>query len=263
MARTWHRRTASSRGRSCRARARTPRRAGPRWRRVVREPAQARSAPTSVPPTPSSPRSLRQWWAQGPVCAAKRLVDRDAAQRCEQFAGRFEQRRGGDGRRRRDRSRGACRAGRARTGAAPRETSAGRLSPRGRWRRVGYLLGWPGPGCRAGTPSRSVRPRARGSDTVAESINPATGQVLGRWADGGEAEAGAAIASIRRAFDTTEWSRDRNLRHRALSEMANRFDAHAEELGRQVTMENGKRLSEGMMEGLLPSVTLNHGAGRR
>jgi betaine-aldehyde dehydrogenase len=64
-----------------------------------------------------------------------------------------------------------------------------------------------------------------------ESINPAAGRVLGRSADGGEAEARAAIATARRAFDTTEWSRDRNLRHRALSEMADRFDAHAEELG--------------------------------
>ena len=49
-----------------------------------------------------------------------------------------------------------------------------------------------------------------GSDTVSESINPATGELLGRWADGGEAEARAAIAAARRAFDTTPWSRDRN-----------------------------------------------------
>ena len=39
-----------------------------------------------------------------------------------------------------------------------------------------------------------------GSDTVSESINPATGEVLGRWADGGEAEARAAIAAARRAL---------------------------------------------------------------
>jgi hypothetical protein len=31
-----------------------------------------------------------------------------------------------------------------------------------------------------------------GSGTVSESVNPATGAVLGRWADGGEAEAVAA-----------------------------------------------------------------------
>ena len=65
--------------------------------------------------------------------------------------------------------------------------------------------------------------------------NPATGAVLGEWADGGEAEARAAIAAARRAFDTASWSRDRVLRHRALSEMADRFDAHADELGALVT----------------------------
>jgi betaine-aldehyde dehydrogenase len=34
-----------------------------------------------------------------------------------------------------------------------------------------------------------------GSATVSESVNPATGPVLRRWADGGEAEARAAIAA--------------------------------------------------------------------
>jgi betaine-aldehyde dehydrogenase len=101
-----------------------------------------------------------------------------------------------------------------------------------------------------------------GSDTVSESINPATGDVLGRWADGGEAEARAAIAAARRAFDNSLWSRDRNLRHKALSEMADRFDAHAEGLGRLVTKENGKKLAEGMLEATLPGVTLRHAAGQ-
>jgi betaine-aldehyde dehydrogenase len=101
-----------------------------------------------------------------------------------------------------------------------------------------------------------------GSDTVSESINPATGEVLGRWADGGEAEARAAIAAARRAFDTSLWSRDRSLRNQALSEMADHFDAHAEELGRLVTKENGKKLAEGMSEATLPGVTLRHTASQ-
>src|SRR5580658_5290784 len=79
-----------------------------------------------------------------------------------------------------------------------------------------------------------------GSDTVSESINPATGAVLGQWADGGEAEARAAIAAARRTFDTSPWSRDRALRHRALSEMADRFDAHADELGALVTKKTAR-----------------------
>jgi len=99
-----------------------------------------------------------------------------------------------------------------------------------------------------------------GSGTVSESVNPATGAVLGQWADGGEAEARAAVAAARRAFDTSPWSRDRSLRHRALSEMADRFDARAEELGTLVTKENGKKIAEGLFEGASPGPTLRHNA---
>ena len=99
-----------------------------------------------------------------------------------------------------------------------------------------------------------------GSDTVSESVNPATGAVLGRWADGGEAEARAAIAAARRAFETSPWSRDPSLRHRALSEMADRFDARAGELGTLVTRENGKKIAEGLFEGNSPGPTLRHNA---
>src|SRR5271169_3739303 len=101
-----------------------------------------------------------------------------------------------------------------------------------------------------------------GSGTVSESVNPATGAVLGRWADGGEAEARAAIAAARRAFEASPWSRDRSLRHKALNEMADRFDAHADELGRLVTQENGKKIGEGMLEPLFASVNLRHSAAQ-
>jgi betaine-aldehyde dehydrogenase len=100
------------------------------------------------------------------------------------------------------------------------------------------------------------------SDTVSESINPATGEVLGQWEDGGEAEARASIAAARRAFDTSSWARDRNLRNQALIEMAEAFDAHAEELGPLVTKENGKKLAEGMLEATVPGLTLRHAAGQ-
>jgi betaine-aldehyde dehydrogenase len=99
------------------------------------------------------------------------------------------------------------------------------------------------------------------SDTVSESINPATGEVLGQWEDGGEAEARAAVEAARRAFDTGLWSRDRGLRHRALIEMADRFDAHEDELGALVTRENGKKLAEGMFESTSAGATLRYAAG--
>ena len=100
------------------------------------------------------------------------------------------------------------------------------------------------------------------SGTVSESINPATGEVLGQWADGGEAEARAAIAAARRAFDTSHWSRDPSLRNQALHEMADRFEARADELGTLVTKENGKKIAEGMLEGRFPIPTLRYSAGQ-
>jgi acyl-CoA reductase-like NAD-dependent aldehyde dehydrogenase len=99
-----------------------------------------------------------------------------------------------------------------------------------------------------------------GSGIVSESVNPATGEVLGRWADGGEDEARAAIAAARRAFDSSRWSRERTLRNQVLNEMADHFDAHANDLGQLVTKENGKKLSEGMLESTTAGATLRHAA---
>src|SRR5258708_37077708 len=100
------------------------------------------------------------------------------------------------------------------------------------------------------------------SDAVSESINPATGEVLGQWYDGGETEAAAAITAARRAFDASTWGRDRGLRNQALLELADRFDAHAEELGTLVTKENGKKIAEGLFEGGSPGPTLRHTAAQ-
>jgi betaine-aldehyde dehydrogenase len=100
------------------------------------------------------------------------------------------------------------------------------------------------------------------SGTVTDSINPATGEVLGQWYNGGEAEAGAAIAAAKRSYQTSLWSRDRNLRYQALTEMADRFDAHADDLGRLVTQENGKILADGMFESSTAGMTLRYNASQ-
>ena len=52
------------------------------------------------------------------------------------------------------------------------------------------------------------------------SINPATGEVIGTYADGGPAEASQAIRVARQAFLETDWRESRRLRARALNEMA-------------------------------------------
>jgi betaine-aldehyde dehydrogenase len=86
------------------------------------------------------------------------------------------------------------------------------------------------------------------SELVADSFNPATGALLGRFADGGEAEARAAVGAARRAFADTDWGRDRALRSRALLELAQGFEARAPELARMLTRENGKTLAEATLE---------------
>jgi betaine-aldehyde dehydrogenase len=56
--------------------------------------------------------------------------------------------------------------------------------------------------------------------------NPATGELLGRFADGSEAEARAAVGAARRAIEVTAWGRNRALRSRML-ELAEQFEARA------------------------------------
>lgn len=86
------------------------------------------------------------------------------------------------------------------------------------------------------------------SATHLDSIDPATGAVIGRYADGGEAEALAAIEAARRAFAETDWPHDRRLRSRALHEMADRFEDRLDELVALVARENGKIVSEARFE---------------
>lgn len=86
------------------------------------------------------------------------------------------------------------------------------------------------------------------SGTVSTSYNPATGAALGTFADGGESEAVVAIAAARRAFETTAWARDRELRARALFELADRMAERRDELVTLLARENGKILAEAAFE---------------
>jgi betaine-aldehyde dehydrogenase len=100
------------------------------------------------------------------------------------------------------------------------------------------------------------------SGRVADSYNPATGEVLGRFADGGEAEARAAVGAARRAFEVTDWARDRALRSRALLELAELFEAHVPKLALMLTRENGKTLAESTGEVGVRAATLRHNAAQ-
>jgi acyl-CoA reductase-like NAD-dependent aldehyde dehydrogenase len=86
------------------------------------------------------------------------------------------------------------------------------------------------------------------SGTLEESHSPSTGKLLGTFAAGGVAEANATIAAARKAFDNTQWSKDRELRSRALLELSTRFEEHRDEIVLMLARENGKILEEAGME---------------
>jgi acyl-CoA reductase-like NAD-dependent aldehyde dehydrogenase len=67
------------------------------------------------------------------------------------------------------------------------------------------------------------------------SLNPATGEEFGRAPDATVAQAEAAVAAARRAFDTTTWSRDSDARQRGLRQLHDALVKHKEEL-RELTI---------------------------
>ncbi|HKI41893.1 MAG TPA: aldehyde dehydrogenase family protein, partial [Mycobacterium sp.] len=73
------------------------------------------------------------------------------------------------------------------------------------------------------------------NDKSFPSINPATGEVIGHAPDAGVKEAEAAIAAARRAFDTTGWPTDVELRIRCLDQLHRALVDHADEL-RELTI---------------------------
>jgi betaine-aldehyde dehydrogenase len=78
------------------------------------------------------------------------------------------------------------------------------------------------------------------SDEHVDSVNPATGEVIGGFALGSPREAQLAIAAANRAFAAAGWRTDRALRARVLNRMAERFEARVSELVDMLALENGK-----------------------
>jgi betaine-aldehyde dehydrogenase len=91
------------------------------------------------------------------------------------------------------------------------------------------------------------------SEHHGDSFNPATGEIIGRYARGSAAEAQRAIDEAKRAFREEDWAKNRTLRAQVLNAMADRFEARAEELARLTTIENGKALAHARFEiGIVP-----------
>jgi acyl-CoA reductase-like NAD-dependent aldehyde dehydrogenase len=88
----------------------------------------------------------------------------------------------------------------------------------------------------------------RDSGEYRNSINPATGEVIGRYTLAGESEAREATVAAVRTFRDTSWKNDRVLRSRVLLEMADRFEACAADLIRLMSLETGKVVPEATFE---------------
>ena len=71
------------------------------------------------------------------------------------------------------------------------------------------------------------------------SINPATEEVVGHAPDATVADAEAAVAAARRAFDTTDWSTNTELRIRCLEQLHTALVEHRDELAELNTAEVG------------------------
>ncbi|MEE6166785.1 MULTISPECIES: aldehyde dehydrogenase family protein [unclassified Mycolicibacterium] len=86
------------------------------------------------------------------------------------------------------------------------------------------------------------------SAAAGQAVDPATGNVIGSFADGDRRDAKAAIAAARSAFDSTDWSRNRALRSRVLHQMADLLEARKFDFVDILTRENGKTLAEASFE---------------
>lgn len=77
------------------------------------------------------------------------------------------------------------------------------------------------------------------ADRTFASLNPATGEVIGYAPDATVADAEAAVAAARKAFDTTDWSTNVELRVRCLEQLHAALVEHRDEMGALTTEEVG------------------------
>ena len=81
--------------------------------------------------------------------------------------------------------------------------------------------------------------RSAAGGGVFETVNPATEEVLGVAANATDADASAAVAAARRAFDTTDWARSHEFRARCLRQFHAALENHLEEMRELTVAEVG------------------------
>jgi aldehyde dehydrogenase (NAD+) len=72
-----------------------------------------------------------------------------------------------------------------------------------------------------------------------DNINPATEEVMGQVADASNTEMHRAIDAARRAFDETDWSTNKELRKRCLSQLQDALEKDRENLREELILEVG------------------------
>lgn len=87
-----------------------------------------------------------------------------------------------------------------------------------------------------------------GTRNIKKGVNPATNEHAYDYCDGTEAEALAAVAAARRAFDETNWRNSPRLRADILFDFAARMEARKAEIADWLVTVNGKLHREAMGE---------------
>ena len=85
---------------------------------------------------------------------------------------------------------------------------------------------------------------AASSGKTFDSIDPATGEVLARVAEGDRADIDAAVKAARRAFESGPWAKmSASERGRIIWKIADLLEQHTEEFAELETLDNGKPIS--------------------
>ncbi|MFF8408912.1 aldehyde dehydrogenase family protein [Streptomyces omiyaensis] len=87
-----------------------------------------------------------------------------------------------------------------------------------------------------------------GSTRISDSINPATGEVIGTYADADAQVGQQAIDAAARAFENGDWRLDPMARSTALGHLADAYAARMEEVIDTLCLENGKLRHEAGFE---------------
>lgn len=101
-----------------------------------------------------------------------------------------------------------------------------------------------------------------GAPVVSQSINPATYDVIGSYADAGLEAARKSVEAATRAFHETPWSADIELRAKVLHQIADAFERNQPELVELLALENGKIKSEAGFELSLVAPKLRYYAAK-